>query len=107
MTRQALFRLKLKGIHRYIRDSEVYDEIVTTLSSTDMTDPTIKKMQKRPKLVKKTKKTIYRADTHIPLNVRFKDELKISYRNSQNLAGHRRNNNTTCSHHYYYYLFNA
>ena len=64
MTRQALFRLKLKGIHRYIRDSEVYDEIVTTLSSTDMTDPTIKKMQKRPKLVKKTKKTIYRADTH-------------------------------------------
>ena len=28
------FRPDVRGIHRYIRDSEVYDEIVTTLSST-------------------------------------------------------------------------
>ena len=28
------FRPDVRGIHRYMRDSEVYDEIVTTLSST-------------------------------------------------------------------------
>ena len=34
MTRQALLGLTLRGIHRYMRDFEVYDEIVTTPSST-------------------------------------------------------------------------
>ena len=34
MTRQAILGLTLRGIHRYMRDSEVYDEIVTTPSST-------------------------------------------------------------------------
>ena len=28
------FRPDVRGIHRYLRDSEVYNEIVTTLSST-------------------------------------------------------------------------
>ena len=36
MTRQALLGLTLEDyeVHRYMRDSEVYDEVVTTLSST-------------------------------------------------------------------------
>ena len=60
----------------------------------DMIDLTIKKKPKRPKFVKTKKQKPYGRHS-IPLNVRFKDELKNSDRNSQNWAWHRSINNAT------------
>ena len=62
-----------------------------------MTDPTIRKNTKATKTGQRKKQ--HEGRHSIPLNVRFRYELKISDRNSQNWAGHH--SNTTCSHHYY------